>query len=342
MQVTVFSALSFEKEFIEKAGSGHQINYISEPLTLENVQSATGSEAVCLFTHDDASAPVLEKLKALGVKYVALRSAGYEHVNLPKAQELGLKVANVPAYSPYAIAEHTVALLLAINRKLILAHEQIKQNNFALDNLVGFDLNGKTVGIIGLGKIGAITAKILQGFGCRILFYDIAPAPASFTIPASLVSLTELLSQSDIVSLHAPLTEATKYLINAQTLSFMKKGAILLNTSRGGLINTEALVAALKIGQINAAGLDVYEKERALFFHERSAEPLTDKVFAELISLPNVLVTGHQAFLTRTALHNIAETTFYNLNTWANGQDSENELAFKETHKNEKEATIVA
>ncbi|MFB9862749.1 2-hydroxyacid dehydrogenase [Rufibacter immobilis] len=326
MQVTVFSAHPFEQEFLLTANQQHhQLKFVEQALTLANVQEAAGSQAIALFTSDDASAPVLEALHRLGVRHVALRSAGFDYVDLSKAKELGISVARVPAYSPYAIAEHTVAMLLALNRHLLEAHARIRQNNFCLDQLIGFDLNGKTVGIIGLGKIGAVFGKIMHGFGCRILVHDLVqPEPQEF--PLEFVSLDTVLREADALSLHAPLTAATKYLINAHTLAKTKQGVILLNTSRGGLIKTEDLIQSLKTGQVAAAGLDVYEHEKHLFFQDLSQQPLQDELFAQLKALPNVLITGHQAFLTRTALRNISDTTVYNLNCFETGQDCVNKL----------------
>jgi len=325
MLVTVYSAHNFEIEYLEKENKQHQFRYITEQLSVKTAELAAGSEAVALFTQDDASALVLNTLQALGVKYLTTRSAGYDHIDLQRVRSLQIKVAHVPAYSPYAIAEHAMALVMALNRKLIVAAARIKQNNYCLDDLIGFDMNGKTVGIIGLGKIGSVMAKIVHGFGCRILIYDVAP-PVALEVPVEYVTLSKLLQQSDIISLHAPLTPETKYLINAESIKLLKKGSMLINTSRGGLINTKDLISALQTGQISAAGLDVYEKEKDIFFRDLSDKPVTDDLFAELKSLPNVLITGHQAFLTSTALQNIAETTIYNLDTWQNGGTSINEL----------------
>ncbi|KAA3437133.1 2-hydroxyacid dehydrogenase [Rufibacter hautae] len=326
MRITVYSAHPFEQNFLAKANKQkHQLKFVNKTLTLETAQKAVGSQAIALFTSDNASAEVLEYLHNLGVRYVALRSAGFDYVDLQKAKELGMLVARVPAYSPYAIAEHTAALLLALNRHLILAHQRIEQNNFCLDNLIGFDLNGKTVGIIGLGKIGAVFARIMHGFGCRILLYDVVePAPQGFPIES--VSFDTLLRESDIISLHAPLNAATHYMINAETLAKTKEGVLLLNTSRGGLVNTADLIQALQNGQVSAAGLDVYENERHLFFQDLSDQPLTDELFAQLKALPNVLITGHQAFLTQTALTNIADTTLHNLTCFETGSACENLL----------------
>ncbi|GAA4295670.1 2-hydroxyacid dehydrogenase [Nibribacter koreensis] len=325
MHVTVYSAHPFEKEYLDRANHRHQLTYVTEPLRLETAALATGSEAVVLFTLDDASGPVLEKLHALGTKYVATRSAGYDHVDVTRANALGMKVARVPAYSPYAIAEHATALILALNRKLILAHERINQNNFSLDPLIGFDLNGKTAGIIGLGTIGKVMAKILNGFGCNILAYDVNPTESN-KVPVTFVSLEALLSQSDIISLHAPYNAQTKYLINARSLALCKPGVMLINTSRGGLVNTQELISALRSGQVGAAGLDVYEHEKNIFFRDLSGQPLEDELFKELRTLPNVLITGHQAFLTSNALGNIADTTLHTLDCWENGIPSGNEL----------------
>ncbi|RNI22572.1 2-hydroxyacid dehydrogenase [Rufibacter latericius] len=326
MQVTIFSARPYEKEFLEKeAPRHHSLKWVQEPLSLQTTSQALGSEAVCLFTQDDASANVLEKLQAMGIKYIALRCAGHDNVDLAKAETLGIRVANVPSYSPYAIAEHAATLLMALNRKVVLAQTQIQANNFSLDNLVGEELHGKTVGIIGMGKTGKAFAYIMLGFGCRVLAYDIVP-PDLQKRNLFFVSQEEVFTQSDVISLHLPLNASTQHLINAATLFKLKKGAILLNTSRGGLINTVDLIAALKSGAVGAAGLDVYEHERGIFFQDHSGETLQDSLFEELRNLPNVLLTGHQAFLTRTALRNIADATHLSLDQWEKGEASANEL----------------
>ncbi|MCS6809555.1 MAG: 2-hydroxyacid dehydrogenase, partial [Candidatus Kapabacteria bacterium] len=273
------------------------------------------------------SAEVLDKLYDAGVRYIALRSAGFNHVDIQRARELGFRVANVPAYSPYAVAEHTVALMLALNRKIVRASNRVRDLNFSLDGLVGFDMNGKTVGIIGTGKIGSVVAKILHGFGCRLLCYDIKPDPELERLYAAVFTdLSTLCAESDIITLHTPLLPETKYLINHERIAQMKKGVMLINTSRGGLVHTADVIEGLKSGHIGYLGIDVYEQEQGIFFYDYSDTILQDDMIARLLTFPNVLITSHQAFLTHTALHNIAETTLYNVSCWAKGLHSEYEL----------------
>lgn len=328
MKTTVFSAHKFEEAHLVSANNGrHELNLLELRLTENTASLAEGSEAISLFTSDDASEKVLEKLSALGVKYIALRTAGYNNLATEKAKELGIKVSRVPAYSPYAIAEHTVALILALNRKLIRAHSRVRDMNFSLNGLTGFDLNGKTVGIIGTGKIGAILVKILHGFGCKILAHDTSEDVG--LIEKYGVRYTDcetLCAESDIISLHVPLTSGTKHLIDTNQIGMMKKGVMLINTSRGGLVDTKAVIEGLKISKIGYFGMDVYEEEEGLFFEDRSDEILQDDVIARLMTFNNVLITSHQAFLTDTALTNIAETTIYNLDCFEKGIDSGNEV----------------
>lgn len=328
MKITCFDAHAFEKEFLLKAAAGkHHIQFLKLQLTTETVDLAKGADALLLFVNDDGSAPILEKLHAFGIRYIALRSAGFNHIDLAKAKELGIRVANVPAYSPYAVAEHTVALMLALNRKLAKAHNRIRESNFSLTGLVGFDMNGKTAGIIGTGKIGSVVAKILNGFGCRLLGYDILPnMTLAERYGLRYVDLPTLYKESDIITLHTPLLPSTKYLINEETIKLMKEGVMLINTSRGGLVKTSAVLAGLKSGKIGYFGIDVYEEEKGIFFYDRSNQVLQDEILAQLMVFPNVLITSHQAFLTDTALRNIAETTFESINAWAEGKESPNEL----------------
>jgi D-lactate dehydrogenase len=334
MHVVVFDAHSFEKPTLqaacEAAQHPHTLSFVDVGLSMNTVELARGADCISIFVNDTASASVLERLSELGVRYIALRSAGYNHVDMHAAKRLGMRVANVPAYSPYAVAEHTVALMLALNRRLIRAHARIRELNFSLDGLVGFDVHGKTVGIIGTGKIGQLVARIVHGFGCNVLCFDITPnAELVERSNARYVELSTLCRESDIVTLHAPLLPETKYLINADRIAEMKRGVMLINTSRGGLINTRDVIAGLKRGQIGYLGLDVYELEQGLFFHDFSDTVLQDDVIARLLTFPNVLVTSHQAFLTDTALRNIAETTFANIDCWANNTETLNELALR-------------
>jgi D-lactate dehydrogenase len=303
------------------------LKFIDPPLSMDTVQLASGCRAACIFVNDDASAPVLNALKQIGLEYMALRSSGFNHIDLKAARALGIRVARVPEYSPYAIAEHSLALMLTLNRKLIRAHHRIMDMNFSLDGLVGFDMNGKTVGIIGTGKIGRVAAKILRGFGCRVLAYDVIQNQELIEETGVIYTdLETLYKQSDIITLHLPLTEKTKYMINSSTIQLMKPGVMLINTSRGLLINTKDVIEALKTSHIGSLGLDVYEEEEGLFFEDHSEDILQDDTIARLLSFRNVLITSHQAFLTDTALHNIADITVQNLDGFENKEPGKNEI----------------
>jgi D-lactate dehydrogenase len=329
MKTTVFSTHKFEEPHLVAANRGkHELNLLEVRLTEITVSLAQGADAVSLFTSDDASVEVLDKLSAFGIKYIALRTAGYNNVNTKKAAELGIKVSRVPAYSPYAIAEHTVALILALNRKLIRSHNRVRDMNFSLNGLTGFDMNGKTVGVMGTGKIGAILVKILHGFGCKILTFDTSEDETLVEkYGVCYTNCKTLCSESDIISLHVPLTPSSKHLINAKHISLMKPGVMLINTSRGGLVDTKAVIQGLKSGKVGYFGMDVYEEEEGLFFEDHSDEILQDDVIARLMTFNNVLITSHQAFLTDTALTNIADTTIYNLDCFEKQIDSGNEVA---------------
>ena len=328
MKVAVYSTHKFEKDFLLHAAAGkHELILLEPQLSLTTAALAEGCKAVCIFVNDDGSKDILKILSAVGIKYLALRSAGFNHVDIKTSVELGIRVARVPEYSPCAVAEHTVALMLALNRKLIKAHNRIRELNFSLEGLTGFDMHSKTVGIIGTGRIGKIVAEILHGFGCRILAYDVIQDTAwTNKFGVNYTNVDDLCSQSDIITLHAPLTEQTKYIINRNRIAQMKKSVMLINTSRGGLVNTRDVIVALKSGQIGYLGLDVYEEERGLFFEDHSGDILQDDVIARLMTFPNVLITSHQAFLTDTALHNIAETTINNLDCFEDGLACKNEL----------------
>lgn len=328
MKVTVFSARNFEIPYLEKANANkHEVKLLSAYLNEDTATLAAGADCVAIFSSDLANKTVLEKLSEVGVKYLALRSAGYNHVDLKEAERLGIKVANVPRYSPYAIAEHTVGLMLALNRKLIRANSRIKELNFSLDGLTGFDMNGKTVGIVGLGNIGKVLAKILNGFGCKLLGFDLEVDEELIEkYGLQYVTIDELCRQADIISLQVPLNEDTHYLINQERLAMMKDGVMLINTSRGGLVDTKAVISAMKSGKIGALGLDVYEEEKGLFFEDHSENILQDDVIARLLTFRNALITSHQAFLTTNALENIAGTTFENIDCWDKGLKCENEL----------------
>lgn len=321
MRTLIFSSQTYDRASFLAAHLPANLELHFQParLTLDTAALADGYEVVCAFINDDLSAPVLERLAAGGTRLIALRSAGYNHVDLPAAQRLGISVVRVPAYSPHAVAEHAVALILALNRQLHRAYNRTRDGDFSLHGLTGFDLVGKTVGIVGTGQIGATFAKIMSGFGCNLLAYDPYPNPQVEALGAQYVSLEALLAQAQIISLHCPLTPDTKHLINARSLATLQRGAMLINTGRGALVDTPALSEALKSGQLGYLGLDVYEEEALLFFEDRSDHPLQDDVLARLLTFPNVIVTAHQAFLTHEALGAIAQTTLDNIQAWADG-----------------------
>ncbi|MDU4254905.1 2-hydroxyacid dehydrogenase [Pseudomonas sp.] len=321
MRIILFSNQTYDRDSFLAANRDHgfELHFQQAQLREDTVALAMGFEVVCPFVNDDLSRPVLEHLAAGGTKLIALRSAGYNHVDLAAAQALGLAVVRVPAYSPHAVAEHGVGLVLALCRHLHRAYNRTREGDFSLHGLTGFDLHGRSVGIIGSGQIGEVFARIMSGFGCHILAYDPYPNHAIEALGGRFVELDELLAQSDIISLHCPLNEATKHLINAQSLARMKHGAMLINTGRGALVDTPALIEALKSGQLGYLGLDVYEEEADIFFADRSDQPLQDDVLARLLTFPNVIITAHQAFLTREALAGIAQTTLANIAAWQTG-----------------------
>ncbi|WP_242131866.1 2-hydroxyacid dehydrogenase [Aestuariivivens marinum] len=330
MKILNYSTKAFEVPYLEKANNRkHKLTFIDDALTTDTAMKAIGYQAVSLFASDNASNIVLEKLKDFGIKYITLRSVGYDNVNLSTAYKLNLKVANVPSFSPNAIAEHAVTLLLALNRKLILSNERVKKFNFDLNNLTGFDLNNKMVGIIGTGKIGSVMTKIMHGFGCNLLGFDAAPN-TSLTSQYHLkyVSLETLCKASDIISIHLPLNTDTHHLIDKKIISLMKPNCIIINTARGAIINTLDVIEALVNKNISGLGMDVYEHERKVFFKDSSLDIPKDDLLIKLNALPHVLLSGHQAFLTDEALNNIAETTIYNLDCWSNNISSENELTY--------------
>ncbi|AGZ33998.1 MAG: 2-hydroxyacid dehydrogenase [Pseudomonas sp.] len=321
MRALLFSSQHYDQESFTQAAAetALDLNFQSARLTLDTAPLAQGFEVVCAFINDELDARVLERLAAGGTRLIALRSAGYNHVDLTAAQRLGLTVVRVPAYSPHAVAEHAVALVLALNRRLHRAYNRTREGDFTLHGLTGFDLYGKTVGVVGTGQIGTAFARIMAGFGCQLLAYDPFPNPELQALGARYMALPDLLKQARIISLHCPLTEQTKHLINAQSLAQLQPGAMLINTGRGALVDTPALIDALKRGQLGYLGLDVYEEEAQLFFEDRSDQPLQDDVLARLLTFPNVIVTAHQAFLTREALDVIAATTLENIIRWAAG-----------------------
>ncbi|HHJ38924.1 MAG: hydroxyacid dehydrogenase [Methylothermaceae bacteria B42] len=327
MKVLVYSTHSYDQEYLEAANQGkHELKYTPAALDIDTAALAWGIPAVCCFVEDKLDAEVLKRLAGGGTRLVALRCTGFNNVDLEAAQSLGLTVMRVSRYSPYAVAEFAVGLILALNRKIHRAYNRIREGNFLLDGLLGFDLHGKTIGIVGTGKIGTVLAGIMQGFGCTLLGYDKYPNQTCIDLGMHYVELNDLLAQSDIVSLHAPLTPQTHHLIHDKTITHMKSGAMLINTSRGGLVDTEALIEALKAGQIGAVGLDVYEEEGHMYYRDLSDQVIADDVFARLLTFPNVIVTGHQAFFTREALTTIARTTIENISDFAAGRSNDNEL----------------
>jgi D-lactate dehydrogenase len=329
MNIAVFSTKSYDRTFFEaaNAGHGHTLVYFEPRLTQTTCTLAAEFPVVCAFVNDQLDAPVLRRLAQQGTRLIALRCAGFNNVDLAQAQALGLTVARVPAYSSHAVAEHTVGLILALNRKIHRAHARVREGNFSLDGLLGFDLCQRTVGVVGTGKIGALVAQIMHGFGCRILAYDPFPSATCQALGVQYVSLDELFVTADIVTLHVPLTPETSYLIDAQALSQMKPGVMLINTSRGALIDTRAVIQALKSGNIGYLGLDVYEEEAELFFEDLSDRMIHDDVFTRLLTFPNVIITGHQGFFTAEALTNIAETTLANVTAFARGHGTLHEVS---------------
>jgi D-lactate dehydrogenase len=328
MKVAVFSTKPYDRQFLEAANADHkhELVFFEPRLTCDTAVLATGFSAICAFVNDALDGKTLQCLADREIRLIALRSAGFNNVDLKVAAELGMTVVRVPAYSPYAVAEHTVGLMLTLNRKIHRAYNRVREGNFSLDGLLGFDMHDRTVGIIGTGKIGTITAGILKGFGCQILGYDMHQNSGFEALGAKYVELPELFAASDIISLHCPLTPETYHLINEQALEQMKQGVMLINTSRGALIDTQAVTNALKSKKIGYLGLDVYEQESDLFFEDLSQEVIQDDVFQRLLTFPNVLITGHQAFFTENALKNIAETTISNITDFEQGHPCPNEV----------------
>ncbi|NLF33215.1 MAG: 2-hydroxyacid dehydrogenase [Planctomycetes bacterium] len=320
MNVAIFSARPYLHEFFEKANlwRHHELTYLESRLCEETAPVAAGFRAVCIFVNDIADRRVLTMLRGGGTELLALRCAGYNNVDILAAADLGLPVVRVPGYSPHAVAEHTVGLMLALNRKIHRAYQRVREGNFSLTGLMGYDMAGRTVGVIGTGRIGAIVARILHGFGCRLLLYDPRPDDALEAI-GDYTSLEELFSESDIITLHCPLTPETHYLIDSEAIRRMKPNTMLINTSRGALVDTRAVTAALKSGRIGYLGLDVYEEEAGLFYADLSDEMIHDDVFARLLTFPNVIITSHQSFFTEEAMTQIAETTLASISAFEEG-----------------------
>jgi D-lactate dehydrogenase len=328
MKTLFYSTKDFELPYLQAANKNNdEVVFINEALSIASAEKAKGYDAISIFTGDDASAGVLEILHSNGVAYIATRAAGFDNIDIRKAAALGITVANVPEYSPFAIAEHAVAMIMALNRKIITADKQVHQQNFTTGNLVGFDLNNKIVGIIGVGRIGSVVAKIMHGFGCQVLGYDLQEnAMLKEQYGLKYVNLVTLCLEADIITIHTGLTPQTKYLVNKKLISLMQPGVMLINTGRGGCVNTADVIEGLEKRQIGSYGADVYEKEKGVFFYDRTGEELKDEMLSTLLAMPNVLITPHQAFATKEALTNIATTTFYNLGRWSKRQYSKNEL----------------
>ncbi|WP_431160519.1 2-hydroxyacid dehydrogenase [Flagellimonas beolgyonensis] len=331
MKVLVYSAKDFEIDYLKKAnGNRHKLRFVPEALDATTAVMAAGYDAVSIFSNDDASLVVLEILREMGVKYLALRSTGYNNVSIKSAKRIGLKVAYAPEYSPHGIAEHTVGLLLALNRKLVQANAQVNQYNFLIDDLVGSDLNGKTVGIYGTGKIGSILVKVFHAFGCRVLAHDLMRNHyLESHYDVEYLPLKEMCQQSDIISINVPLTHETHHIFNAELLGQFKKNAFLINTARGAIVKTKDLLKVLKKGQIQGYAADVYEFERGIYFKDLSQNGIKDELLIELIAMPNVLLTPHQAFATHEALERIANTTIDNIDCWEEGRSCKNELGYE-------------
>jgi D-lactate dehydrogenase len=327
MKVAVFSAKNYDREFLSAANAArHEIHFFEPHLNETTANLAAGFDAVCVFVNDHVDTAVIATLASLGIRLIALRCAGYNNVDLAAAKKHRITVVRVPGYSPYAVAEHTLALMLALNRKLHRVYNRVREGNFALDGLLGFDMHGKTAGVIGTGKIGTVVAEILSGFGCPILAFDPVPNDRCRSLGVRYTKPDDLLAQSDIITLHCPLTHENTHMINRGAIEKMKTGVMLINTSRGALIDTAAVIEALKSGKIGYLGLDVYEEEEQIFFEDRSGLIIPDDVFARLLTFPNVIITGHQAFFTREALENIAATTIDNITKFECGEKLENQV----------------
>jgi len=327
MKIAFFSTQPYDKEYFERYNKQHEILFFETRLNEQTANLARGCNAVCAFVNDQLNKGVLNTLKEMGIKIIAQRCAGFNNVDVVAAAENNITVVRVPAYSPHAVAEHALALIMTLNRKTHKAYNRVREGNFSLDRLTGFDLYGKTVGVIGTGKIGQCFARIMQGLGCKVLSFDIVVNKELEALGIKYLTLQEVLQQSDILSLHCPLTEQTKHLINSDTLEIMQNGAMLINTSRGGLVDTKAVITALKNGKLGYLGLDVYEQEEKLFFHDLNENIITDDVLIRLLGFPNVLITSHQGFLTDEALTQIAIVTLQNLTDFEEHKQLKNKVS---------------
>lgn len=331
MKIAFFDTHRYDREAFVSANSafGHEIKFFEIRLSAETANLAGGYDAVCAFVNDRLDRSVIQCLVQVGVRMIALRCAGFNNVDIDAARELSCRVVRVPEYSPHAVAEHALALILSLNRNTHRAYSRVRDGNFSLEGFVGFDLFQRTVGVVGCGKIGAVFASIMLGLGCRVVACDAQPSDSLTERGVRYTTLEDLLSISDVISLHVPLTPATHHLINAKTLVLTKPGVMLINTGRGALIDTTALIESLKTGHLGSAGLDVYEEEEGIFFSDHSGEILQDDQLARLMTFPNVLITSHQAFLTRDALENIANTTLQSITDFSDGKLQSHEITKK-------------
>lgn len=326
MKTAFFSTQPYDKEYFTRYNTTHELVFLDAPLDEKTAALAAGCEAICAFVNDTINEKVIQLLAEQGVRLIAMRSAGYNNIDLNAAQAHHIAIVRVPAYSPHAVAEHAVALILALNRKTHKAYNRVREGNFSLEKLTGFDLYGKTVGVIGTGKIGQVFCEIMLGFGCKVLAFDMIANRDMEAKGVEYLPLVKLLPQCDIISLHCPLTEQTHHIINTDTLALMKQGVMLINTSRGALIDTAAAIQALKTGRLRYLGIDVYEQEEKLFFHNLSEEIIEDDTIMRLMSFPNVLITAHQGFFTDEALTQIARTTLQNISDFEDGRKLVNKV----------------
>ena len=328
MKITFFSTQPYDKLFFEKHNSdfGFELEFLEVQLNEQSTPLAKEADVVCAFVNDRLNETVIHQLAQQKIKLIALRCAGFNNVDLAAATRYNIKVVRVPAYSPYAVAEHAVALIMTLNRKTHKAYNRVRDQNFSLNGLLGFDLHGKTIGVVGTGNIGQVFCSIMSGFGCCIIAHDKKENESLKKIGVSYLPITDVFAQADVISLHCPLYEQTRHLINEQTIRAMKKGVMLINTSRGALIDTPAVIDGLKSGQIGALGIDVYEQEEKLFFLDLTGKIIDDDVIALLTSLPNVLITAHQGFFTHEALTQIAQTTLQNIKAFGDNQVLTNEV----------------
>lgn len=328
MKIAVFSTKPYDRRFLDAAAkpTGHILGYFETRLTKDTAGLAEGHDAVCVFVNDRLDADVIGLLSDRGVRAVALRCAGYNNVDLKAAKQAEIRVVRVPAYSPHAVAEHAVGLILALNRHLHRAYGRVRDGDFRLEGLLGFDLAGRTVGVIGTGKIGQVFAGIMRGFGCKLIGFDPYPSDAAREAGIEYTTLDCVFAESDIVSLHCPLTPDTHHLIDDDAIDLMKPGVMIVNTSRGAVIDTKAVIRGLKSGKVGHLAIDVYEEEADVFFEDLSDRVISDDVLARLLTFPNVLVTGHQAFFTAEALTSIAETTINSLTAIERGEPCDDEL----------------